>query len=198
MSKVEVENSNTSTQPVDVEPVAEPKKAPEVVDVAQIFGGEVADTANAKAAPRERPDDAPADSTPAPAPKKRGRPRKNPEATPAPASPKTATVTVDVSGRLDEARELIAMGDGLLNLYASSQLKKRLDNWAEMEAMLATTPAERDRLALPLARGLAEHGAQIPWYAMLGIAAAALYGPRVALVARVSNELDAEKAKRPA
>ncbi len=186
------------TGPIDAEVVSETPNPPRSkvarpADVkplssvaGDVFGAEVNDTANVK---RERPA---AQSTD---PKAKGSKKKKPVAEPA-----------DASEHEETATGFVMTADAMFRAYAARRYAPVLDDASlkSLDAQLSLTEAQQAALAKPLAKGLAESGAEVPWWASLALAGGAMYLPKLAALAALDkareeyDEQEAARAKRGA
>lgn len=149
-----------------------------------VFGAEVSDTANVK---RERPAAAAAQATERPKKKK-----------------KSADESADASEYESTATGFVLAADAMFRAYAARRYAPVLEaaSLKELDEQLALTPAQQSALAQPLAKGLAESGAEVPWWASLALAGGAMYLPKFAALAALDkareeyDEQDAARAKR--
>lgn len=158
-------------RPADVKPLSS--------TAGDVFGGDVNDTSNAK---RARPDAAQG------APK--GKPRGKAKAAPEP---------VDPEKYLSTARGFLMTGDVLFRGYIKSRYADVLEEESlrKLDAQMALGEANIDAMAEPLAEGLAEEGVELPWWAKLAMAGAAVYAPKLAALSKLETMRD-EHEKRQA
>lgn len=185
------------TGPIDAEVVSETPNPPRAkvarpADVrplssvsGDVFGAEVNDTANVK---RERPA-----ATPGAEAKGKGKGKKKPVAEP-----------VDANEHEETAAGFVMTADAMFRAYAARRYAPVLEpsSLKQLDEQLALTEAQQAALAKPLAKGLAESGAEVPWWASLALAGGAMYLPKLAALAALDkareeyDEQEAAKAKR--
>lgn len=187
------------TGPIDAEVISETPNPPRAkvarpADVkplssvaGDVFGAEVNDTANVK---RERP----AQAAGAADQKGKGK-KKKPVAEP-----------VDESEHEETAAGFVLTADAMFRAYAARRYAPVLEpaSLKQLDEQLALTEAQQRALAKPLAKGLAESGAEVPWWASLALAGGAMYLPKLAALAALDkareeyDEQEAARAKRGA
>lgn len=188
----EAARSPADTGPIDVDFVEDAPKEPRrprvarVADVTKleataddVFGGAVNETTNARAA-RGAPQGN--DATP-----KRGRKKKT-EAPPA----------EPTSEHLATALGLVATADAFFVAHVRERYSEVLtpENLESLARKVATAPEQQRALAEPLARGLAEEGIELPWWAQLGMAAAGVYLPKMAMLSQLDKQAAEAKKQR--
>lgn len=178
--------------PIDAEVVEEtpaPKK-PRVARVADVkkldasaddvFGAPVTDTHNARSRGPGTSDDAP--------PKRSRRKKAAPEPAPEP-----------TDKHIETARGVVMLADSFFiahvrQRYADSMTPESVE---QLASRLAMKPEQVDALSEPLARGLAEEGVELPWWAQLGMAAAGVYLPKLMLLTKLDEQAAAAKGATP-
>lgn len=169
------------TKPTDARPLA----------ADSVFGGRVADTANAtkRAATVEVLDPEPDDEAPRAS---KGRKGKKGRAEPEP-------VVVTDKHRAAAAAAVRAL-EGVPKVVAARRYST-VFSAAQLEgidAALTYSDAERELLIGPLAQGAAEHGLSLPWYAEFGIAAMMVTLPRFAMFSEFEKQAEVEWRKQHA
>lgn len=172
------------TGPIDAEfseASPAPKPPPRVARVADVkpldaggvFGGPVNDTHNARAARGAQSDDAPKG--------KRGRKAKAPQE---PAQEPTEK-------HLDTARGLVITADAFFRQHVRSRFEEALteESLAQLDAKVKLQEGQIDALADPLARGLAEEGVELPWWAQLGLAGFGMYAGKLAMLSSLEKKV---------
>lgn len=116
---------------------------------------------------------------------------------------KTASADEEVEPtdlQLAKARNYVSMADGLHRMGLKARYQELLDpaSLADLDARLKLQPEQVDVMALPLAEGLARHGAMLPWYVELGIGALGVGMARASVCKRIEDEYQRQqKAKAP-
>lgn len=177
-------------------PAAPPADAP-IADLADIFGEEVTDTPNALAK-----SEAPAVTEGAPSPGDEGH-----EGHAAPDAPEVSkprrkrgepAPVVVTDEHLSDAVGLLTMSGEAFAMYKRGQWSgHRNAAGRPLDAAFVNQYVEQLRfssdevmtMARPLARGMAEHGVRMPWYAQFFLAALPLVGPRLSIAQGVDAAL---------
>jgi len=182
--------SPEDTGPIDAEVVEEAPKAKatrvaRVADVKRlestaddVFGASVTDTVNVRTSRPAGEEGAP----------KRGR-KKKVEAPPVEPSDK----------HVETARGLLMMVDSFFVAHVRTRFAESLEpeNVEQLARRCSATPEQIDALAEPLARGLAEEGVELPWWAQLGLAASGVYLPKLMMLHALDEQVAAAKKATP-
>ena len=185
----EVKSPQPSTSVTDAEVAQDVPARPKVVsakplDASKVFDADVSDAKNA--APGVKPDGATSEERTKRTYKKRGAE----EAPPEPTDAQTA-----------KARNYVKMAEGLHRMGLRARYVDMLspESLVELDARMMLSPEQVDVMALPLADGLAKHGAILPWYVELGIGALGIGMARANVCKRIEEEYQRkEKAKEAA
>lgn len=169
------------TGPIDAEVTEETKtpRPPRVARVAdvkplnasEVFGGPVNETSNARA-PRGEANGA--QSGP-----KKGRKGKVAQG----GAP-------EVTDKHQEtAVGMLVMLDMLTRQWAASHYEDVLEpaSLKDLDQRLKLTDAQIDGMSEPLARGLAENGVELPWWAQLGLAGAGVYASKLGTLTQLEK-----------
>lgn len=163
----EVTEEAKAPRPPRVARVADVKK----LNAEDVFGGSVNETSNARA-PRGDANGA------VPGPKK-GRKAKG-------AQQPTQEVT---DKHYETAVGMLVMVDMFTRGWAATRYEDVLEptSLKDLDQRLKLTEAQIDGMSEPLARGLAENGVELPWWAQLGLAGAGVYANKLGTLAQLEK-----------